>query len=189
MRVLNLDEFKQHNHEIADYIKGGAIFIYPTDTIYGIGCNAEDEHAVSVLRSIKFRYERPFSVIAPSEDWIRRNCAVTNEAEGWLKKLPGAYTLILKLKNRTCVAPGVLLGVDSLGVRIPDHWISDFVTQIGIPIVTTSVNLTGEDFANSIEAINPKIRNKVDLIIDEGEKHGKPSTLVHLDKEFKIVER
>lgn len=189
MKILNIDEFKQHAQDLAQFIKEGAIFIYPTDTIYGIGCNAEDEHAVGVLRSIKFRYKRPFSVIAPNKEWIKNNCEVPEKGEEWLTKLPGAYTLILKLKNKKCIAPGVTQDVDTLGVRIPDHWISDFVSEIGIPIVTTSVNLTGENFANSIDAIDLKIKNKVDFAIDEGEKQGRPSTLVHLDKEFKLVER
>ena len=118
-----MDEFKQHAQDLAQFIKEGAIFIYPTDTIYGIGCNAEDEHAVGVLRSIKFRYKRPFSVIAPSKEWIKNNCEVPEKGEEWLAKLPGAYTLILKLKNKKCIAPSVTQEVDTLGVRIPDHWI------------------------------------------------------------------
>ncbi|MFC1728335.1 L-threonylcarbamoyladenylate synthase [Nanoarchaeota archaeon] len=189
MRTLTIDEFKLHKGNVAKYVEDGAIFIYPTDTIYGIGCNAVDEHAVGVLRSIKYRYKRPFSVIAPNKDWIRNNCDVTEEGEEWLEKLPGPYTLILKLKDKTCVAPGVCQGVDTLGVRIPDHWISELVSNIGVPVVTTSVNLTGEDFANSVESISPKIKGKVDFAIDEGEKTGRPSTLVHLDKGGRLEER
>lgn len=189
MRILTVDEFKLHRNNIVQFAREGAVFIYPTDTIYGIGCVATDEHAVDVLRSIKSRYQRPFSVIAPSKEWIRENCIITEKAEEWLEKLPGPYTLIMKLKNKNCVAPSVSLDVDSLGVRIPNHWISDFVSEVGEPIVTTSVNLTGEDFANSIEAINPKIKSKVNFAIDEGEKQGRPSTLINLEDEVKVTER
>ncbi len=189
MRVLTLSEFKLHKEEIAEYIRQGAIFIYPTDTIYGIGCNAEDEHAVEVLRSIKSRYDKPFSVIAPGQEWILKNCVVSKEAEEWLEKLPGPYTLIMLLKNKKCVAKNVNMGAETLGVRIPRHWISGFVKELGIPIVTTSVNLSGENYANSVDEMDVKIKNKVNFIIDEGEKQGKPSTLVHLDGEIKVVER
>ena len=102
MRVINFDEVNLEKQEIIDSITEGKIFIYPTDTIYGIGCNAQDAEAVSEIRSIKSRAQNPFSVIAPSVEWIKENCVVEKEAEAWLKKLPGPYTLIFKLKRLCC---------------------------------------------------------------------------------------
>ena len=77
------------------------IFIYPTDTIYGIGCDAENEFLVDKISEIKKRDIKPFSVIAPSVEWILENCETTKEEIE--KFLPGAYTLILKKKDGRCI--------------------------------------------------------------------------------------
>ena len=100
MRVITPDEFNLEWETFFNSILDGAVFIYPTDTIYGIGCNAENEEAVKKIRDAKNRSKAPFSVIAPSIDWIKENCEVTETAEEWLEKFPGPYTLIFKLKDK-----------------------------------------------------------------------------------------
>ena len=72
------------------------IFIYPTDTIYGLGCDATNEKLVKELREIKNRDDKPLSVIAPSVKWIFDNFDVGLELLE--KYLPGPYTLLLKKK-------------------------------------------------------------------------------------------
>ena len=77
-----------------DEILNGKIFVYPTDTIYGLGCNALDGASVNKIKKMKGRdKDKPISVIAPSIDWIRENCIVDFDLH---KYLPGPYTLILK---------------------------------------------------------------------------------------------
>lgn len=182
MRVLSKEEFL-NEVKLLENIKKGAVFIYPTDTIYGIGCNAQKEETVKKIRQIKNRHDMPFSVIVPSKEWIKENCVIDKKAQEWIAKLPGPYTLILKLKNKKVVANNVSLGKDTLGVRIPDHWISKVVQNLNIPIITTSVNKSGEDFASSIEEIDHSIKSEVDFAIDEGEKRGRPSTIINLETE------
>ena len=190
MRVLTKDEFELEKELCIDAILKGAVFIYPTDTIYGLGCNAKDSKAVSLIRDIKKRPLTPFSVIAPSKAWIEENCIVDKKADEWIGKLPGPYTLILRLKNKDCVANDVVLDAGSLGVRIPEHWFSRIVGEIGVPVVTTSVNEAGKKFMNSMEDIDPHIEHHVDFMIDEGIKDGKPSTIVHLEgKEVSVKHR
>ena len=188
MRILNVDEFKLEKRSIMEEIVDGAIFIYPTDTIYGIGCNAQNSESVKKIRNLKGRAKNPFSVISPSTDWVRENCIVTKEGESWLKKLPGPYTLIFKTKKE-CVAKEVNPGLKTLGIRIPKHWISAAVAESGIPVVTTSVNKSNEDYMTSLEDIDSSISSGVDFIIYEGEKEGKPSKLVDLTGTVKIIER
>lgn len=187
MRIITKDEFALDRKELGDAIAKGAVFVYPTDTIYGIGCDARDSKAVLRIRKLKGRNTAPFSIIAPSSRWIRQSCHISPAAEKWLEKLPGPYTLILRLKDKGCVAKEVTQSLDTLGVRIPAHWISKAVAELGFPIVTTSVNKTGKEYMNSVEDMDPEIKTNVDLIIDEGEKRGKPSTIVHLDEEKVVV--
>jgi tRNA threonylcarbamoyl adenosine modification protein (Sua5/YciO/YrdC/YwlC family) len=190
MRIITREEAESGKEKIIYDIKKGKVFVYPTDTIYGLGCNANDERAVLQLRKIKRKEDGPFSVIAPSKVWIKKNFVVNKQAVEWLDRLPGPYTLILKSKDSSKIAPSVNPGLDTVGVRMPYHWIQNLVEEMGVPIVTTSANLNGEAFMTSLEDLNSDIKNMVDFIIYEGEKQGNPSTLVHLDKEkVKIKKR
>ena len=189
MRVLNADELKIEKDAIIGSIIDGAIFVYPTDTIYGIGCNALISKSVKNIRQLKGRAANPFSVIAPSIDWIKENCLIAEEAEEWLDKLPGPYTLILKIKNSKCVAKDVNPGLSTLGVRIPRHWISKIVADAEIPVVTTSVNRSGQNYMTSLEDLDSAVKKGVDFIIYEGSKEGKPSKIVNLTGAVEVIGR
>lgn len=180
MHVITKDELKHQREHFKRRIMSGEIFIHPTDTIYGLGCHAFDEECVDKIKTIKKRpKEKPFSIIAPSKDWIREHCHVDEAVEEWLNRLPGPYTLILKLKN-DALSGNVNGNSDSIGVRIPDHWISQAVAEIGVPIVTTSANVRGHEFMTSLENISSELKSKVNFTIYEGEIHGSPSTIVNL---------
>ncbi len=190
MRIITKDEFTLKADKFLHQIEEGAVFIYPTDTIYGIGCNAMNEEAVQKIRELKDRSKAPFSVIAPSKSWIFKNCETPNEADEWLQEIPGPYTLVFKLKNKDCVAKTVVQGLDTIGVRQPKHWIMEAFEALDIPIVTTSVNKTGNPFMTSVEDMNPDIKNKVAFIIDDGEHKVSPSNIIHLyGEEIKIRDR
>ncbi len=180
-RAYNRDEFTVHKHALLPLMKR-SVFIYPTDTIYGIGCNALDASLVNRVRAIKQRHDLPFSVIAPSKEWIIEHCVVDERAEEWLAKLPGPYTLILKLKNPDEFPVSVNNNLDTLGVRIPNNWFGEVVEELGVPIITTSANLTGDNHMTSLDDLHPVVKKNVDLIIYTGELKGKPSTIVRLDK-------
>lgn len=181
MRVLTKDEFMLEAGNLLEGIKKGAVFVYPTDTIYGMGCNALNAEAVKKIREAKKRPMAPFSVIAPSKEWVLENCELGREGMKWLEKLPGPYTLVFRLKNRKCVAEEAIPGADSIGVRIPDHWVSKIASELNIPIITTSVNEAGRMFMTSSDNMAPSIKSKVDFIIDGGEKKGMPSNVVFLN--------
>lgn len=189
MRVYTREEFELRKPELLEKIRNGALFIYPTDTIYGIGCDATNPGAVANVRKLKGNFKRPFSVIAPDKEWIRANCEIIGAEEEWIEKLPGPYTLILNLKNPGCVAGSVHQG-DTLGVRIPDHWCTEIVRDAKVPIVTTSANLAGGLFMTSIEDLHESIRRGADFMIDAGPIQGRPSTIVHLyEDEPRVVKR
>lgn len=184
MQTITKEEFKIRKNELFTKIEEGAVFIHPTDTIYGLGCNALNNKAVKKIREIKERYTRPFSVIAPGKKWIYENCITDKkEIQEWIEKLPGPYTLILKLKKKSCIAPNVNTDLDTLGVRIPNHWFTGAVIELGLPIVTTSANITGGDFMTSIENLDPKIKSRINFIIYEDEKKSHPSKIIDLTKD------
>ena len=188
MRILNFEELHLEKQSIIDAIINGSVFIHPTDTIYGIGCNAKISNSVKKIRQLKGRAANPFSVIAPSLEWIKDNCVVTKESEDWLEKLPGPYTLILKLKN-SCVAKEVNPGLKTLGIRLPNHWISKLVAEAEVPVVTTSVNRTNEDYMTSLEDLEPSIKAGIDFMLYEGRKEGKPSKIIDLTGAVRLIER
>jgi len=162
------------------HIEKGAIFVHPTDTIFGLGCNALNDSCIKRLRNLKNAETVPFSIIAPSKKWIRDNCEVNKQAEEWIKKLPGPYTLVLKLKNEKAVSKHVNPQGDTVGIRIPEHWISNYVKELGIPIISTSANIVGEEYQHDVEEFDSKITNNVDFIVFEQFEEGKPSDIVHL---------
>ncbi len=188
MEIINQKELELRKEEILKRIKSGEVFIHPTDTIYGISCNALNDKAVEKIRKIKEQFYRPFSVWVPSLRWIRENCLVDKKVEEWLKKLPGPYTLILKLKNKKAVSKQVVLNSESLGVRWPEHWFGKMVQELGFPIVTTSVNKAGQAFMTSLESMDEKIKLKIDFVIYEGEKEARPSKIIDL-VQGKVKER
>ncbi|MBN1275808.1 Sua5/YciO/YrdC/YwlC family protein [Candidatus Woesearchaeota archaeon] len=191
MRVLNKTEFEQQQRTLLKELKNN-VFIYPTDSIYGIGCDATNHELVEKVRELKNSTLQPFSIIAPSKEWVRKHCDVTPQAEEWVEQLGRlididgerrAVSLILKLKNKKAVAHNVNPGKDTISVRIPDHWFASVVNKLGVPVITTSANPTGGDFMTSLEDLHPRIKRGVQYCIYEGEKKGNPSTLVHLDQE------
>ena len=177
MVILNKQETLDRKEEIITAIKLGRIFIYPTDTIYGMGCDATNENAVQKLREIKNREAKPFSVIAPNKDWIMKNYILPNE--GSLDILPGPYTLIFKKSEFGEVAPNVFF-VALPGVRIPDNWFTGLISEAGQPFVTTSVNITGQKNMETLEDAPKELLDQVDYVIYDGPIHGKQSTRIDL---------
>jgi L-threonylcarbamoyladenylate synthase len=166
---------------IQEQILAGKIFIYPTDTIYGLGCDATNASAVSKIKEIKSRDKnKPLSVIAPNLDWIEENFIIDCNLK---KYLPGPYTIILKKKNKDFLPE--VSPTETIGIRIPNNDFTKEIQKSAVPFVTTSVNLSGESFATSIDETKEEIKNQIDIIIDVGKLNGRPSTLVINGEEIK----
>ena len=113
----------------------------------------------------------------PSLDWVKEHCHVTEEE---LSKLPGPYTLILKLKDSP-LADNVTNN-NKIGIRYPEHWFSEIVKELNIPLITTSVNKTKRPNMTSLSDLDKDIEDQVEFIIYEGLKNGKPSTVIENNK-------
>ena len=188
MIVISKEEFLENSESFTKKILDGAVFIYPTDTIYGIGCDAANDSAVKRIREIKQRDEKPFSIAVPSRAWIEENCEVNQTAIPYLNKLPGPYTLLLKLKKNSVSKFVTNTGI--VGVRIPDNWFAKVIAGLAMPIVSTSANITAQKHMSSMQNLHSDVANKVDFIIYEGEKSGSPSAIIDLTKESpEIIKR
>ena len=172
-KLVNFTKIKAA--QIRKAIKSGSIIIYPTDTIYGIGCDATNADAVKRLREIKKRTAKPFSIIAPSKQWIYKNLYAN---PSYIKKLPGPFTYLMKIKKRIVCKEAS--NSELLGVRIPDHRITPLIQKSGVPFITTSVNISKKDYITSITEIPDDIYKNVDLIIDGGPLNNRPSTVIDI---------
>jgi L-threonylcarbamoyladenylate synthase len=187
MRIIDKTEFYAYKNIHLGKIKQGSLFSYPTDTIYGIGCDATNGDAIAKIRELKEREDQPFSIIAPSRDWIQENCIITPEAEKWLQKLPGPYTFVLELKTKEVIHELVNPQDNTVGVRIPNHWISEIAAELGRPIITTSPNKHGLDIMTHPDNLDVEFRAYVEFLIYEGMLHNPPSTVVKLTDSEKPV--
>lgn len=175
MKTILLEDFLQHKDFYIDEAKAGKIFVYPTDTIYGIGWIYTPENVEKVF-VIKHRDEKKmFSIIAPSFDWIQKNYPDTNIE-------------ILKKHLDTYHGVTYIFSYEQPGVRIIKHPIQSFVEKLGIPFITTSCNISGEPVIIDVKNIPEEIASKVDYIVDGGIGWGKPSVLIDLVSD-KIIER
>ena len=184
MKTVKLEDVlsnKDVRNKMIEEIRTGSIFVYPTDTIYGLGCNGMISGSVRKIRQIK-RTDHPLSVIAPSTDWILGNLVV--ESKKALEVLPGPYTLIFRKKE-----PFFLREVSplpTLGVRIPAHPITKIIREIGVPFVTTSANLYGK---KPITKPSQAKFKGVNFVIDGGVLENPPSIVIDLSGEEEKVIR
>ena len=185
MKTVKLEDILSNRdirNEIIEDMRTGSVFVYPTDTIYGLGCNALIEEPVKKIRAIK-KASHPLSVIAPSREWIFQNLIVDNRKS--LDVLPGPYTLIFRKREPFFLRP--VSSIPTLGVRIPSHPISKIVREIGIPFVTTSANAPGKPPIK--KASEAKKLKGVNYIIDGGALANPPSMVVDLSGEEEKVVR
>lgn len=189
MKIIKLENALKDMErvELAKAIREGAIIIYPTDTLYGIGCNALKTESVEKIAKAKGRDpSKPLSVIAPSKEWIAENARMTSDYVKFINDLlPGPYTVILKTKINI---PFVVSKDGKIGLRIPRNEFCDFIRSQGFPFITTSVNLSEENPVYFIRDIPDKIREIADYAVDAGEIKGRASRVFDISgKGLEIV--
>lgn len=187
----NLDERKLQ--KVVECLKNGGIIIYPTDTVYSMGCDIFNTKAVeklSKIKGIKLQLNN-FSIVCHDLSNISTYAKVSNNTFRLLKRaLPGPFTFILPA---TGDLPKTLQTKrKTIGIRIPDHEIPlKIIEMLGNPIITTSVKDDIDDileYPNEIEVIYSQNSEKVDIIIDGGWCGIEPSTVVlAIDDDFEVI--
>jgi len=171
---------------VAILLKGGVI-IYPTDTMYAMGCSIQSQQAVNricEIRGIKPTKNR-FSIICADLSTISNFAKVSDFAFKSLKQhLPGAYTFVLPASSKV---PSILVqSKKTVGIRIPDYApILEIVKQLGHPILTSSLPTLGLDLEDYTDPslIAEQYENQVDLILDGGIGGMIPSSVIDLHED------
>ncbi len=168
--------------EAVDVIRSGGIVIYPTDTLYALGCDALNNKAVEKLCRLKGINpdKQLLSVVCASLSQAAEYAKIDNRAFAYLKEyLPGPFTFVLPASS---ALPKVFKGRKTVGIRIPDNPITLALTEAaGVPLLSTSVAVDSDIYNNvDPEAIAVAYDNMADLIIDGGESVAEGSTVVSL---------
>jgi len=149
------------------------LIVYPTDTVYGLGCNPFNSDSVRRLFTVKRRPRSMAVPVAVSDiEMADRLTFVSGEARALMRRFwPGPLTIVLR--KRDAVPTLVTGGNMSLGVRMPDHEVPlQVMKTASLPIVTTSANVHGTPSPSSAEALADRIVGEVDLVLDGGETVG-----------------
>lgn len=187
--------------QIVNALRDGAIMLYPTDTVYAIGCDLMSKSAVERVRKLKqMSNDKPLTFLCSSLSNIAEYAIVSNANYRTMKSLvPGPFTFILPA---TKLVPKLVLNPKrkTTGIRVPNHGVSQTIIEaLGNPIISTSANLTEEDIDEedfSHQSKNGKQKNVcdvpkmelfdrfsklVDLIVDDGSDHSyEVSTILDL---------
>ena len=180
--------------KVAEVLRSGGLVIYPTDTVYGLGCDLFNPQAIERICRLKN--------IDPRKNLLSFMCQDLSQASEYVKNfstplfkllkktLPGPYTFIMTSSSK--VPKTIDPKRKTVGIRIPDHAIPlELITRLGNPIITTSVH--DEDkiigYPTDPELIYEKYINQVDIVIDGGIGGNMPSTVIDLTNETPEVVR
>lgn len=167
--------------QVVDVLKKGGVICYPTDTMYGLGCDIFNQKAVKRISQLKSRPKlKPFSFMCSDLKNISEYSHVGNTAYRLMRKcLPGPYTFVLP---GTKLVPKIMLTKQkTVGIRVPDHPISlALIEGLGNPILNTTAVLNGNEPPVDGFDVNDIFCNQVDMIIDGGQIVPSPSTVVSL---------
>jgi len=179
--------------KVVEVLRNGGLVIYPTDTVYGLGCDITNSRALERLAKLKgIKLEKAnFSFVCSSlsniSDYVKQIDTPTFKI---LKRaLPGPYTFILPGNNDL---PKDFRKKKTVGIRVPDNNIAiQIVEMLGNPIVSTSIHDEDEviEYSTDPELIFEKWQNQVDLIIDGGYGENVASTIIDLTGHEPIVVR
>ncbi|MFB6285978.1 MAG: L-threonylcarbamoyladenylate synthase [Candidatus Bipolaricaulia bacterium] len=193
--IVHLDtnaSFPDHDRrQIRWTVQSGGVLVFPTDTIYGLGCDASNAEAVDRIYQLKDRpSDQPLSVHLATIDALDRYAEMGDVQRSRIQQLlPGPYTVILTASSeapRSCVSPD-----GKIGLRVPDSTAFQAVSEAADrPLVGTSVNRSGEASLNDVETIQARFGDDVDLIVaTDASLSGAGSTVIDLTQEPPVALR
>ena len=184
----------QEIHNAYEVIKNGGIILYPTDTVWGIGCDASNPEAVDKIYQLKQRAETQSMICLMNGEKMMYNVFKDIPEVAWqiidLSEKP--TTLILD--NPRNVAPNLIAADKSLGIRIvKEPFCFKLLERMKKPLVSTSANISGQPTPSSFKEISAEIVKGVDYVVNlhHDKIAGKPSTIIKLtnDAQVKVIRR
>ena len=183
LKIYNKEPAHRHINKVVETLNKGGIVVFPTDTIYGMGCSLYQSRAVDRIARIKGTKKKKanFSIIFNDLSLLSE---YTKPIENHLfrlmrKNLPGPFTFILNASNKI---PKLFQSKKkTIGIRIPDNnIITTIVEELGHPVLTTSIRDEDEvvEYTTDPELIYEKYRDDVDIVIDGGYGDNEASTIV-----------
>ncbi|BFM44466.1 L-threonylcarbamoyladenylate synthase [Flavobacterium sp. CFS9] len=177
-----------------EVIKEGGIILYPTDTVWGIGCDATNPEAVAKIYKLKQRAETQSMIVLMNGEKMMYNVFKNIPEVAWqildLSEKP--TTLILDEPRN--VAPNIIAADNSLAVRlVKEPFCFKLLERMKKPLVSTSANISGQPTPIGFKDINPEIVNGVDYVVNlyHDRIAGKPSTIIKLtnDSQVKVIRK
>lgn len=168
----------------AEVLKKGGLILYPTDTVWGIGCDATNDAAVERVYALKRSVDKhAMTVLVASADDVGRYVRRVPEVAWQLLEFAEA-PLTLILPGGAGVSRGIIPEGGTIGIRVPKHeFCHALLRRLGRPLVSTSANISGEATPLTFGGIEPAIREGVDMVVDrrfEGHQTRKPSSIIRL---------
>lgn len=184
IKLYEKNPTEKHIKKIANVLRDGGLVIYPTDTVYGLGCDINNTSAlkkIAQIKGIKKLSKAKLSFMCHNMSNLSEYVQINNNTFKLLKRnLPGPFTFILPGSNNL---PSVFKKRKNVGIRIPDNNISQrLVEELGNPIVTTSIKDDDEiiEYTTDPELIFEKWGKIVDIVINAGYGDNIPSTVIDL---------
>ncbi|MBN2338819.1 MAG: threonylcarbamoyl-AMP synthase [Acidobacteria bacterium] len=173
-----------------DALRGGGLVVYPTDSVYGLGCDLLDKNAVEKIYRIKGNDKRKIlSFICRDLKNISEYAYVPNEAYKVMRHLlPGPYTFLL---GATRQVPRILLEKrKTVGIRVPDHPVCQALLDgLGHPVISTSASLPGGSYLSDPDEIESAFGHLVDIFLDTGPGGLEPSTIIDFTGDEPVIVR
>ena len=186
VKIYNDNPSEKHLQNVVSVLRKGGLIIFPTDTVYSIGCSLENQSAIENMARLKGMRlkDANFSLICYDlsniSDYTR---PFENSVFKLMKKaFPGPFTFILNANNKVPKLFGNNKNKHEIAIRVPDNNIArEIVKMLGCPMVCTSVVSEDDDieYITDPELIHEKYENQVDIVIDGGIGENEASTIVN----------
>jgi len=174
-------------------LQAGGIILYPTDTIWGIGCDATNANAVKKIYQLKNREEKKSMIILVSDENMISKY-VLNPSEKILSFLASQKKPTTAIFENAIHLPQQLINEDgTIAIRISrDDFCSQLILQLKNPLVSTSANISGEKYPQNFQQVSDEIRNGADFIVQHRQSDSEmniPSSIIKLNKkgEMEII--
>lgn len=188
MQVITLE--KLNIEEIVASLKEGQVIVYPTETVYGLGCDATNAAGVEKVFQIKQRQRnKPVLVVAGDESMMMQYVQWTPTLEKISSTYwPGPLTVVAQTKRGVTLPDGVVAGDGTIAFRITNHHIAKEISEaLGKPLVSTSANISSQVSPSDIDGVLSMFEHsdvQPDILIDAGTlPHRTPSTIVRVTNE------